>query len=269
MASATRFVGTPADAPHDLPPQAGDAAAAIGDARASPASGFTALPNERLGPRPSPLATVSTVTTADSAEPPVAPLLRRAVAAASATDGEARPDSAAVPTVPDARAGLAAAAGATTSTTNAVTTPSPLPVAVGAPEWDRHLSERVAVLVDQGLTNAQLKLSPAHLGPLEIRISVQSDQANVWFGTHSHATREALEAAAPRLREMLGAQGFANVGVSVDLQQQAGRGPAGGGTPTRHEPEFSFAAGADVTAPSAGPSAAAPRVERSRLDAFA
>jgi flagellar hook-length control protein FliK len=141
-------------------------------------------------------------------------------------------------------------------------------VAVGAQDWDRQLGERVGVLVDQGLTNAQLKLSPAHLGPLEIRISVQSDQASVWFGTHSHATREALEAAVPKLRDMLGAQGFASVGVSVDLQQQAPRQNA---SSSRYEPEYSFAAGdaaaVEPTRPPAGSAARA--ADRSRLDAFA
>lgn len=205
---------------------------------------------------------------------PVEPLMRRAVEALLAAQDSAAP--AAVPTSPagdgtvSAASLLAVASGASTAPTAPATSAAPLqiPVAVGAPDWDRQLAEKVQVLVDQGLTNAQLKLSPAHLGPLEIRISLQNDQASVWFGTHSHATREALEAAAPRLREALGAQGFANVGVSVDLQQQASRGQTPGQGSSRYEPEFSFAAGA---APSrVEPARAAPRgPARPRLDAFA
>jgi flagellar hook-length control protein FliK len=199
-----------------------------------------------------------------------APALRNAVTAALAADGEPFADLApAVPQSPSFVAALAATA--TPSPAPAANAPVlQIPVAVGAQDWDRQLGERVGVLVDQGLTNAQLKLSPAHLGPLEIRISVQNDQANVWFGTHSHATREALEAAAPKLREMLGAQGFAGVGVSVDLQQQAQRQS----TPSsRHEPEYSFAAGGSTAAaavPERATGAAAARAaDRSRLDAFA
>jgi flagellar hook-length control protein FliK len=208
------------------------------------------------------------IPTTPAVEGSIAPMLRSAVTAALATDGERSADLApAIPQSPSFAASLAA-----------TTTPSPapaanapalqIPVAVGAQDWDRQLGERVGVLVDQGLTNAQLKLSPAHLGPLEIRITVQNDQASVWFGTHSHATREALEAAAPKLRDMLGAQGFANVGVSVDLQQQAQRQNA---PSSRYDPEYSFAAGdAAAVEPTRASGGTAPRAaERSRLDAFA
>ena len=135
---------------------------------------------------------------------------------------------------------------------------------VGSPDWPQQLGDRVAVLVNQNLTNAQIKISPAHLGPLEIRIAVSDGQANIAFTSHSQVTREALEAAAPKLREMLGGQGFAHVNVDVSPQQFRDRAPKS----TRYEPEFSFAAGASA----ATPVAAAPSVARdvaSRLDTYA
>ncbi|MFO0453479.1 MAG: flagellar hook-length control protein FliK [Pseudomonadota bacterium] len=146
---------------------------------------------------------------------------------------------------------------------------APLANPVGAPEWDLQLGDRIGVMVDRGLTSAQLKLSPAHLGPLEIRIRLAEDQAEVWFGTHSHATREALEAAAPRLRDMLGAQGYANVGVSVDLQQQSFRDPRGG---ARYAPDYAPLVGppSDEPAPGVGVAGAArPVAGRAGLDAYA
>jgi flagellar hook-length control protein FliK len=206
-----------------------------------------------------------TATTSPGGEASVAPVPRSDVTTALAADGEPPADPApAILPSPSFAASLSA-------TTTATPTPAAhapalqIPVAVGAPDWDRRLGERIGVLVDQGLTNAQLKLSPAHLGPLEIRISVQSDQASVWFGTHSHATREALEAAAPKLRDMLGAQGFANVGVSVDLQQQA---PRQNPSSSRYEPEYSSAAG-DAAAVESTRGSAARAAGLSRLDAFA
>jgi flagellar hook-length control protein FliK len=252
VAQAVGRQGAPAPSPAaaHVPPAAPDRRIALGGLATSGA----------------PVATPATPVVAGS----VAPALRNAATAALAADGEPSADLApAVPQSPSFAAALAATTGP--STAPAANAPAlQIPVAVGAQDWDRQLGERVGVLVDQGLTNAQLKLSPAHLGPLEIRISVQNDQANVWFGTHSHATREALEAAAPKLREMLGAQGFAGVGVSVDLQQQAQRQS----TPSsRHEPEYSFAAGgstAAAAAPERATGAAAARAaDRSRLDAFA
>jgi flagellar hook-length control protein FliK len=275
LANSTRFASPPATSADALPPSASDVARAVSSAggvhvaaRASQVeAAATPAGTER---RTAPLPATPVPVDAGAVEAPVEPLLNRAVAAALAADGAA-PDL--KPALPDGTALaplVGAQAPAPAAATPAPAPPLQIPVAVGAPDWDRQLGERVGVLVDQGLTNAQLKLSPAHLGPLEIRISLQNDQANVWFGTHSHATREALEAAMPKLRDMLGAQGFTNVGVSVDLQQQqAWRGSSNGQSP-RYEPEFSFAAGASADAPRAERATVASRPgERSRLDAFA
>jgi flagellar hook-length control protein FliK len=211
-------------------------------------------------------------------EAPVEPLLHRAVSAALPAAGSSDVATTPIAVTPSAD-GAANAAALLAATPTSPSAPAAAPngptlqisTAVGAPDWDRQLADRVQVLVDRGLTNAQLKLSPAHLGPLEIRITLQNDQANVWFGTHSHATREALEAAAPRLRDLLGAQGYSNVGVSVDLQQQASRGQSSAGG-SRYEPEFSFAAGA-TAAPVAARAETARGAQRgpdsSRVDAFA
>jgi len=116
---------------------------------------------------------------------------------------------------------LAAAAPATASSSPAV---AQVATPVGSPDWPAQLGDRVAVLVNQNLTNAQIKLSPPHLGPLEIRIALSDGQANIAFTTHSQVTREALEAAAPKLRELLSGQGFATVNVDVSQQQFRDRG---------------------------------------------
>jgi flagellar hook-length control protein FliK len=63
--------------------------------------------------------------------------------------------------------------------------------------------------------SASLKLSPEHLGPLEIQISVQDDRATVWFGAAHAETRTALEQALPRLRELLQSQGLSLTDAGV------------------------------------------------------
>ncbi len=110
-------------------------------------------------------------------------------------------------------------------TTPATPTVTQVATPVGSSDWPQQLGERVAVLVNQNLSNASIKLSPAHLGPLEIRIALSDGQANISFTTHSQVTREALEAAAPKLREALGAQGFGTVNVDVSQQQFRDRAP--------------------------------------------
>jgi flagellar hook-length control protein FliK len=52
-----------------------------------------------------------------------------------------------------------------------------------------------------------------------VRIALQAGHAQVWFTSHSAVTRDALESTTPKLREMLGAQGFGQ--VSVDISQRS------------------------------------------------
>lgn len=91
---------------------------------------------------------------------------------------------------------------------------------IATPEWADSLGERVVWLTSQSLDNAHIRLNPAHLGPVEVRVSVTDDRASVAFVAHHAVTREALESAAPRLREMLQAQGFASVNVEIGQQSQ-------------------------------------------------
>jgi flagellar hook-length control protein FliK len=97
--------------------------------------------------------------------------------------------------------------------------------------WDQAMGERVVWMVRQNVTQAQIQLNPRELGPIEIRVSLNQEQASVNFTAHHATTREALEAAIPRLRDMLGEQGFNLVQADVSerfLQQQADHrnGPA-------------------------------------------
>jgi flagellar hook-length control protein FliK len=77
----------------------------------------------------------------------------------------------------------------------------------------------VSWMVDNNLNGAKLQVNPPQLGPIEVRIAVQGDHAQVWLISHSAVTRDALESSSPNLREMLGAQGFAQ--VSVDISQRS------------------------------------------------
>jgi flagellar hook-length control protein FliK len=90
-----------------------------------------------------------------------------------------------------------------------------LPVTVGSERFGDALGERVLWMVDRDLNSARLTLNPPQLGPLEVRVQVSGDQASVSFTAHNFVTRDALEQAVPRLRDMLGAQGFTHVDVNV------------------------------------------------------
>ncbi len=88
---------------------------------------------------------------------------------------------------------------------------------VGQPGWASEIGQRVTWLANSELREAQLQLHPRQLGPIEVRIVYgQEQQLNVSFSAANPVTREALDAALPRLREMFEQQGLnlANSDVS-------------------------------------------------------
>jgi flagellar hook-length control protein FliK len=96
------------------------------------------------------------------------------------------------------------------------TTTGELRSPVGSAAWSDELGGQLTWMTHQGIESGSLKLSPEHLGPVEVAISVQNGAASVWFGAHQADTRAALEQALPRLREMFANQGLtlADSGVS-------------------------------------------------------
>ncbi len=94
--------------------------------------------------------------------------------------------------------------------------------------WERTLGHQLNWMVNNRLQEAEIKVNPPDLGPLEVRVSLHHNQTNVTFFSHEAAVREALESALPRLREMLDGQGItlnqAQVSDQSLARQQAGAG---------------------------------------------
>jgi flagellar hook-length control protein FliK len=87
---------------------------------------------------------------------------------------------------------------------------------VGSSEWQDEVATHLTWMTQKGLETGSLRVSPEHLGPVEVNISVQNGDASVWFAANHPDTRAALEQALPRLREMFANQGMnlADSGVS-------------------------------------------------------
>jgi flagellar hook-length control protein FliK len=94
---------------------------------------------------------------------------------------------------------------------------------VGSPAWKDELGTQLTWMALNGREAASLKLSPEHLGPLDIRISMREGEASVYFGAANPDTRSALEQSLPRLRELFASQGLvlADAGVSRDAPRNA------------------------------------------------
>ncbi len=95
---------------------------------------------------------------------------------------------------------------------------------VGQPKWGGELAQKVVWLSSQQQHVAEIRLNPAHLGPVEVMLNINSDQATAQFVSSHLAVREAIEASLPRLREMMAENGITLGDVSVgaeSFQQQA------------------------------------------------
>jgi flagellar hook-length control protein FliK len=78
----------------------------------------------------------------------------------------------------------------------------------GKPEWGQGLGRQVLWMANQNMHSAEMRLNPAHLGPIEVRIKMDDDQVSVAFNSQHAVVREALETAIPRLREMFESNGM-------------------------------------------------------------
>ena len=81
--------------------------------------------------------------------------------------------------------------------------------------WNNVLSSRAIWMAREGIQQAALKLNPVNLGPVEVRLNMHKEQANITFIAHNAATRDALELALPKLRESFLENGLELTGADV------------------------------------------------------
>jgi flagellar hook-length control protein FliK len=86
--------------------------------------------------------------------------------------------------------------------------PEKLTPQVGSPAWDQALGQKVVWMVAGTQQSASLTLNPPDLGPLQVVLNVSNSQANATFIAAQPEVRQALEAALPKLREMMNDAGI-------------------------------------------------------------
>jgi flagellar hook-length control protein FliK len=83
-----------------------------------------------------------------------------------------------------------------------------LDVPVKDAAWGDQLGQRIQLMASHKLQSAEIRLTPAELGPLRVQVSVDDGVTNVTFHAQHAVTREAIEQALPRLRELLAESGL-------------------------------------------------------------
>lgn len=100
-------------------------------------------------------------------------------------------------------------------------------------EAPAELHQKVNVMLAEKLQQAEIQLDPLGLGKMKIQIQMGSDsQANVHFVVQHGQTREMLEQAMPRLRDMLAGQGIQLGQTQVQQQSQQQQQQQQQGQPT-------------------------------------
>jgi flagellar hook-length control protein FliK len=138
-------------------------------------------------------------------------------------------------------------------------------VPMDSPQWGNELSTRVVALAREQFTEAQIRITPDELGPIEVKLRFEGDRVHAQFGAISPEAREALSANLHRLREMLAGEGL-NLGQAFVGHHGADRQPGQPGAPGRSS------SGGDASGDELGISSAAPRHAATRvglLDEFA
>src|SRR5690606_30477730 len=79
---------------------------------------------------------------------------------------------------------------------------------VGTQDWNQALGQKVIWMVQGEQQSATLTLNPPELGPMQVTLKMQHNQATANFTAPQPEVRQALEAAMPRLREMLNEAGI-------------------------------------------------------------
>jgi flagellar hook-length control protein FliK len=132
---------------------------------------------------------------------------------------------------------------------------------VGTSAWDEQVGQKIVWMVGGGEQSASLTLNPPDLGPMQVVLSVNGDQASVAFSSAHQEVRHALESALPRLREMMDQSGLSlgsatvSAGTQGQAQEQGQR--QGGGGPRFGSQGTDTVAGTDTVE--------APRVRRTTL----
>lgn len=102
-------------------------------------------------------------------------------------------------------------------------------VPVGQAEWGDRVMGKLSWLTARNMQVAEIHLTPPDMGPMEVKVRVQNDQATVTVHAANPVVREQLEQHSHRLRDMLGEQGISlsQFDVSDQPGQQASDQGAG------------------------------------------
>lgn len=103
-------------------------------------------------------------------------------------------------------------------------------------QWADDFGQKITWLASQNQQRAELHLNPPHLGPLDVTLKLNGDQATALFSSPHAAVREAIEQSLPKLREMFADNGIMLGGTTVsDQPRHEQHSESGSPSPAGHD----------------------------------
>lgn len=104
----------------------------------------------------------------------------------------------------------------------AATQPPGITAHLNESAWPKQFGEKVVWMARADQQSAQININPPQLGPVQITLNLNGDQASLAFASPHAEVRQAIESALPQLKEMLASAGInlgqSNVGANLGRQ---------------------------------------------------
>jgi flagellar hook-length control protein FliK len=89
------------------------------------------------------------------------------------------------------------------------------------PQWGQSLGQRIVFMSNNSLQQAQITLNPQNLGQIQVTLQLDKEQKmHISLAAQNGMTRESMESALPRLREMMEQAGVQVASVDIREQKQ-------------------------------------------------
>lgn len=149
-----------------------------------------------------------------------------------------------------------------------------IPIPIGEGPWAAALGQQALFMAKNELGTAQLTLNPEHLGPIQVTLDLQHDQASAVFVSPHDAVRQAIEASLPHLRDMFSQAGLqlGQTQVQSDLNGQFAQSFRQNGNNGAQRNALGATSQAKEIAPNGVDAVSVPltsRISRGLLDTFA
>lgn len=121
-----------------------------------------------------------------------------------------------------ASAAIAGAATSTDNKTRATAATTEVRTPLQSPSWGQDFSNKVVWMVKNDQHSAQININPPQLGPVQITLQINGDQATAIFASPHTEVRQAIESSLSQLRDMLATTGInlgqADIGANMARQ---------------------------------------------------